>query len=105
MSTLAWVSGIPEIMSAVVGDMSGAVTDVAGDPEGETTAAISGFAATSLTEVGEALGLGSLEGFSVAGKDIAVVVTVMGGMLITTRVDPAKPLAAVEKKLASVLRG
>ncbi len=103
MSELAVIAGLPEVRSAVLGDLAGAFLDTLREPDGETVAAIAGFVATALVEVGEHLGLGALQRTTVASPTRGHVMAVCGGSLLTASVEPAAAVAAVEKALDTSL--
>jgi hypothetical protein len=105
MSDLALIASLPEVTSAVLGDLAGGFFDAVKEPDGETVAAVMGFLSSVLAEGGEQLGLGALGRISVMGATGAHLVVVRGGAVISARVDPPGALAAVEKALDSSLQG
>jgi hypothetical protein len=105
MSDLALIASLPEVTSAVLGDLAGGFFDAVKEPDGETVAAVMGFLSTVLTQAGEQLGLGVLGRISVTGATRAHLVVVQGGAVIAARVDPPGALPAVEKVLDSSLQG
>jgi hypothetical protein len=105
MSQLSLIGAIPGVRSAAVGDRAGALIDSLREPDGESTAAVSGFLATALTEAGEHLGLGALSRLSLASAARACLIAVQGDTLVTARVEPASALAGVEKAFETTLKG
>lgn len=105
MADLATVARIPHVASAVLGDAEGGFHDAIREADGESVASVSAFAATSLSQAGEELGLGALRRVAVTGEKRALVVAVAGGALLTARVDQVAALAAVEKALDAAVGG
>jgi predicted regulator of Ras-like GTPase activity (Roadblock/LC7/MglB family) len=105
MADLATVARIPHVASAVLGDAEGGFHDAIREADGESVASVSAFAATSLAQAGEELGIGALRRIAVTGDKRALVVAVEGGALLTARVDPVAALAAVEKALDAAVGG
>jgi len=105
MSELTAISKLPEVLSAVVGDRRGTVLEAAGDIDGEATAAVMSFTASTVVEMGEALGLGTLQRISIQGEATASVALLTGDRIITAFLDPRKPIASFEKKLDSLHQG
>jgi hypothetical protein len=96
---LASIASLPDVKSAVLGDLAGAFHDAVREPDGETVAAVMGFVASALVEAGEQLGLGALRRISVQGEPRACLVVVHGALVVTACVEPGKALAALEKLL------
>jgi len=94
---------IPEIKSAVLGDMSGALSESVSEPDAETVAAIMGFTISTVSKAGELLGLGPVQRLSVSGPSKASIATVRGDSVLTTVVDQAKSVPGIEKKLDAIL--
>ncbi|BDG04657.1 hypothetical protein [Anaeromyxobacter oryzae] len=105
MSELALIAGLPEVRSAVLGDVGGTFLDALREEDGETVAAVAGFVVTSLLEAGEHLGLGALQRITFAGANRAHVLAVRGGSVLTAAVEPAAAHAGVEKALETSLQG
>ncbi len=105
MADLATVARFPHVASAVLGDAEGGFHDAIREVDGEAVASVSAFAATSLSQAGEELGLGALRRIAVTGEKRALVVAVSGSALLTARVDPVAALAAVEKALDAAVGG
>jgi predicted regulator of Ras-like GTPase activity (Roadblock/LC7/MglB family) len=104
MSILFSIASIPGVKTAVIGDLDGAVAEAVADTDGETIAAVMGFTATTLAATGELLGLGPVERVSITGPSMACLITVRGNYVVTTYIDPTKPVSAIEKKLDSLLQ-
>ena len=105
MSDLALIARLPEVRSAVLGDLGGAFLDALREPDGEAVAAVSGFVVTSLVEAGEHLGLGALRTATVAGATRAHVIVLGGASVLTACVEPAAGAGAVEKALETSFAG
>jgi hypothetical protein len=104
MAKLTSIASVPDVMSAVLGDLAGGLVDAVREPDGETVAAVMGFVASHLIEAGDHLGLGSLQSAAVAGPASARVIGVRGGSVIAAAVQPGKSLAAVERAVEASLR-
>jgi hypothetical protein len=83
----------------VLGDLTGAFLGSTGEVDGEAVAAEAGYVASTLSEAGEALGLGALRRVSAAGAARASVAVLRAGQVIAARVEPARALAAVERAI------
>ncbi|HUL59651.1 MAG TPA: hypothetical protein VLU43_10270 [Anaeromyxobacteraceae bacterium] len=105
MSDLALIAGLPEVRSAVLGDLAGGFFDAVREPDGETVAAVMGFLATAVVQAGEHLGLGALRRATVSGPTRAHLVVLHGSSVMTACVEPAAAVAAVEKALDAALTG
>ena len=105
MSELERIASVPGVRSAVLGDLGGAFLGAAREPDGETVAAVMGFLANALLQVGEQLGLGALRRVVIANEARACVVAVRGTAVTAARVEPPGALATVEKVLDSTLQG
>jgi len=105
MSAFSTIAGLPEVRSAVLGDLGGAFLDAVREPDGETVAAVTGYLASLLVQAGEQLGLGSLRRLSVSGEKRALLVVVDGRHLVAAQVDPPRALAAVEKLVETSFPG
>jgi hypothetical protein len=99
MSDLTMIANVPDVKSAVLGDLSGGFLDAVREQDGETIAAVMGFVASALQSAGEQLGLGALHRVAVGGEASASLVLVHGDAVVTARVEPGKSLANVEKQL------
>lgn len=93
------IAKLPEVVAAVLSDPSGALLDCSGNIDGEVAAAVHAFTVQSLGRAGELLGFGGFQRASVVGPSKACVITLQADTVLGTYVDPAKPLASVEKKL------
>jgi len=101
MIDLARVAKIPNVASAVLGDLSGGFFDAIREGDGEAVAAVTGFISTSLANAGEQLGLGVLSRVSLAGPTRACVIAIEAGGVATLGVAPPGALPAVERALDS----
>jgi len=54
-------------------------------------------------QVGEVLGVGGLQRVSIVGPSKACVVAIHGDTILGTYTDPAKPIAAVERRVQETL--
>jgi predicted regulator of Ras-like GTPase activity (Roadblock/LC7/MglB family) len=105
MPDLATISRVPDVKSAVLGDLTGGFHDAVREQDGETVAAVMGFVSSAMVHAGDQLGLGMLRRISVAGEARGCLILVDGDAVITARVEPAKSLASVEKVLDTPTRG
>src|SRR5512145_1827522 len=99
MTDLAQIAKIPNVASAVLGDMAGGFYDAIRETDGESVAAVTGFISTSLVQAGEQLGLGALFRASLGGATRACVILLAGGAVVTVGVAPPGALSAVERAL------
>jgi hypothetical protein len=105
MSDLANIANLPDVKSAVLGDLSGGFHDAVREQDGETVAAVMGFVSSAMASAGDQLGLGPLRRISVASDAKGCLVVVHGQAVITAWVVPGKALATVEKVLDSSAHG
>jgi len=105
MSDLAIIAKIPDVKSAVLGDLAGGFHDAVREQDGETVAAVMGFVSSAMSSAGEQLGLGALRRIAVAGEARGCLVLVHGNVVITASVEPGKSVGAVEKVLDSTVHG
>jgi predicted regulator of Ras-like GTPase activity (Roadblock/LC7/MglB family) len=99
MTELARIAKIPNVASAVLGDLAGAFYDAIREGDGESVAAVTGFISTSVAQAGEQLGLGALARVTLAGPTRACVLAVEAGTVVTLAVSPPGALSAVERTL------
>lgn len=99
MADLALIARIPSVSSAVLGDLAGGFHDAVREGDGEAVASVAAFVSSALRGAGEELGLGALRRVAVAGEKGALLVAVLGGAVVTARVEPAASLPAVERAL------
>ena len=99
MTDLARIAKIPNVASAVLGDVAGSFHDAIREPDGESVAAVTGFISTRLQDAGEQLGLGALARVAMAGGTRAVVIALEAGLAVTIDVAPPASLPAVERAL------
>jgi predicted regulator of Ras-like GTPase activity (Roadblock/LC7/MglB family) len=105
MRELATISKIPNVKSAVLGDLTGGFHDALREQDGETIAAVMGFVASAMAEAGGHLGLGVLSRISISGEARACIVNVHGSSVLTAFIEPAKALAVVERLLDAPAQG
>ena len=105
MSDLATLARIPDVKSAVLGDLAGGFHDAVREQDGETVAAVMGFVSSALVHAGDQLGLGALRRISIAGEARGCLILVDGESVVTARVEPGKSLATVEKVVDTSVRG
>jgi predicted regulator of Ras-like GTPase activity (Roadblock/LC7/MglB family) len=105
MSDLAFIAKLPDVKSAVLGDLAGGFHDAVREQDGETVAAVMGFVSSAMVSAGEQLGLGALRKILIAGDARGCLVVVHGNVVITASVEPGKSVAAVEKILDSSVHG
>jgi predicted regulator of Ras-like GTPase activity (Roadblock/LC7/MglB family) len=105
MSDLTLIAGVPGVKSAVLGDLAGAFFDAVQEQDGEAVAAVMGFLASIMSQVGTELGLGTLDRMSLAGDAVAHLVLVDGGSVLAARVEGSSALGAVEKAVDGALQG
>ncbi len=99
MADLASIAKIPNVASAVLGDLGGGFYDAIREADGESVASVTGFVWSSLGGAGEELGLGGLRRIVAAGQKRAVVVVMMGESVVTARVEPVAAVLAAERAL------
>ena len=99
MADLASIARIPGVASAVLGDVAGGFHDAIREGDGESVASVTGFVAASLARAGEELGLGALRRVAAGGEKRGFVIVILGGAVVTARVEPVAALAAVERAL------
>jgi hypothetical protein len=104
MSNLSMIAKIPEVRSAVLGDLGGGFFDAVREPDGEAIAAVMGFLASTVAQAGEHLGLGALRKIVLSGNARACVVAIRGEWVVTAYVEPAGAATTVEKALDSSLQ-
>jgi predicted regulator of Ras-like GTPase activity (Roadblock/LC7/MglB family) len=99
MSELDLMAMLPDVTSAVMGDLSGTHHESYQEPEGEAVAAVAGLVASTLLQAGEQLGLGALKSISVSGPARARVILLRSHLVLTGTIEPARSLGEVEKAL------
>lgn len=85
---------------AVWADSSGNVLETAGDIDAETVSAVAAISLPMFDEIGDLLGLGNLEGWSVVTKSQALYVHQQGGGLVIVSAATTKNPETILKKLA-----
>lgn len=102
---LASIASVPEVKSAVLCDPSGALLEAAREADAESAAAVAGFLASNLGQVGEELGLGALYRVSVAGADRVTLLLGLGDSILSAVIQPAASFPAVEQAIDAILQG
>jgi len=102
--SLQAIAAIPEVKSAVLADLEGALAEAIAEPDAETIAAIMGFTIASVNKAGELLGLGPLARLNVIGPSRSCIATVRGDTVLTTVIDQGRSAGAVEEKLDTILQ-
>lgn len=105
MRDLHAIAKLPDVRSAVRGDLAGAFLDAVREQDGETIAAVMGFVSSALVEAGDRLGLGPLRRIAVGGEARGCVILVEGQQVIAAAVEPGRAVAAVEKVLENAVDG
>lgn len=93
------IAQVPGVTGVVVGDLGGVLLDAVGDPDPEAAAAVAGFLASHLVELGARLGLGPLQRVAVVGAGRGALLLLRDGGLLAARFQPAGALGAVERAL------
>lgn len=96
---------LPGVKSVLLCDPAGALLDSAREADAETAAAVTGFLASGLGQIGEELGLGALYRLSVAGPGQVRLLLVLPEGLLAAVVAPASALPAAEQAIDAVLQG
>jgi predicted regulator of Ras-like GTPase activity (Roadblock/LC7/MglB family) len=104
MADLSLFASLPEVRSSVLGDLGGSFLDAQNESDGESIAAVMGFLASTMNQVGEQIGLGAVRRLSVSTDKTGLVVVVDGESVMTLSVDAPKALAAVERLIDSTLQ-
>jgi predicted regulator of Ras-like GTPase activity (Roadblock/LC7/MglB family) len=103
MADFSLLTAIPEVRGSVLGDLGGSFLDAQNEADGETIAAVMGFLASTMNQIGEQIGLGYVRRMSMAAERSAMVVVVDGESVMTLFIDPPRALASVEKTVDSTL--
>lgn len=104
MFDTAAVSALSEVTSWVLGDREGGLLEAVEEPESETMAAISGFTVSHLAEAAEGLGLGRIEGLTIAGGGQTSILAINDKCVLTARVDARGSVAKVESKIEKIMQ-
>lgn len=105
MPDLAFVTSLPEVRGAVLGDVGGAFHDAVEVGDAEAVAAVSGFVSSLFIHAGDHLGLGQLRRVSIASEARACLMLLEADAVTTVFVDKARALAAVERSLDAAVQG
>lgn len=103
MSVLKLVKGVRGVRAAVVSDTMGVLLEAQGDDAAEESAAVVGYAVSSLREAGESLGLGDFERFSYQGEATNFIVVAHDDSLLTAIAASGSPLAKLDQQLQAAL--
>ncbi len=99
------IATLPEVRSVLLCDPAGALLDAVREADAESAAAVVGFLATSLGQIGEELGLGPLFRMSVAGRTQALLLLAMPDAVLAAAIEPASSFPAAEHAIDSILQG
>lgn len=102
---LSNIANLPEIRSVLHCDASGALLEAVREPDPESAAAVTGFIASGLGQIGEELGLGPLYRTAVAGRERAILLLVFPDSILSAVVEPAAAFPAAELAIDSILQG
>jgi hypothetical protein len=105
MADLKRLAKLPEVKSAVRSDLAGGFLGALRHPDGEAAAAVAGFLASSLGQLGEELGLGALSRISFEGPGRACLLVLQEGTVTAAFLEPAAALATAEKILDAPTQG
>jgi predicted regulator of Ras-like GTPase activity (Roadblock/LC7/MglB family) len=104
-TALSMVAKVPEVRTAVLGELSGVLLDSVREPDGESVAAVTAFVASALAQAGDQLGLGGLRRIAGSGVERAFLVVLDGQQAVFAQIEPARALAAVEKLVETSIPG
>jgi hypothetical protein len=102
MKDLSVIGKFPEVLGAALSDPGGALLEAVGAIDGEVAAAVHAFSVRSLCQAGDLVGIGSFQRASIVSPSRICVITLEGESVLGVYLDPAKPLATVEKKLQDI---
>lgn len=103
MADLAVIARIPNVASAVLGDLTGGFYDAIREGDGESVAAVAGFVSSALERAGEDLGLGGLQRIAFSGEARGSVIAVRGASIVAVKVSQPAAVHAVELALEASL--
>jgi predicted regulator of Ras-like GTPase activity (Roadblock/LC7/MglB family) len=103
MKEFSAIAKLPDVIGAVLSDHSGALLEWSGAVDGETAGAVNAFTVRGFSQVGELLGIGTLQRISIVGGTRASVITVQSDSILGTYTDPTKPIGNVERRLQETL--
>ncbi|HEY5961850.1 MAG TPA: hypothetical protein VIV60_35065 [Polyangiaceae bacterium] len=103
MKEFSAIAKLPDVIGAVLSDHSGALLEWSGAVDGETAGAVNAFMVRGFSQVGELLGIGTLQRVSIVGATRASVVTVQGDTILGAYTDPSKPIVNIERRLQETL--
>ncbi len=96
---------LPEVKSVLLCDPAGALLDSVREADAESAAAVMGFLAAGLGQIGEELGLGPLYRMSVAGPGQALLLLALPEAVLAAVIEPASAFPAAEHAIDSILQG
>ncbi len=102
---LATIASLPEVKSVLLCDPSGALLDSVREADAESAAAVTGFIASGLAQIGEELGLGPLYRMSVAGRARAQLLLALPDALVQAVIEPVSAFPAAEHVIDAILQG
>lgn len=102
---LTEIANLPDVTSALICDPAGALLTAVREHDAESAAAVTGFLACWVGQIGEELGLGPLHRMSVAGPDRATLVLVQGDAVLSAVIAPAGAFPAAERAIDTLLQG
>ncbi len=95
---------MPEVVSVVLGDQMGTLSDAQNEPDAEAVAAVMGYLSSAAKQSGEALGFGTAQKVTITGPNKACVLYIKGTAVVTIYVDPHKSIVGIEKKIEQALQ-
>lgn len=102
---LSNIAKVPQVRSVLECEASGALLGAVREPDPESAAAVTGFIASGVGQIGEELGLGPLFRVSVVGRARATLLVVLSDSILSAAVEPATAFAAAERAVDSILQG
>ncbi len=103
MKNFELIAKFPEILGAALSDISGALLDSSGEMDGEVAGAVHSYIASSLSQAGDALGIGPFQRGTLAAPSGSCLIFVHEDTVLGAIVGPNKPASAVEKKISDTL--
>lgn len=99
------IASLPEVRSVLLCDPSGALLASVREADAESAAAVVGFLASGLGQIGEELGLGPLYRMSVAGREQAVLLVVVPDAVLSAVIQPAAAFPSAEQAIDTLIQG
>ena len=100
MSLKTVLETVPESEGAARADSNGNVSDQAGQIDAETVCAVASMSMNTLDEIGSLLGLGSLDGWSIASDKSSLYVHCRSGEFVAVVAPATKNPESSLKKLS-----